>query len=383
MRSPTDRPTSTGAAARNGSKPGFATGRPAPARPRSRSSHAAGQRQLTISASNISRRGDEAEDRRVVALEIASRPSRDRPGRGQQEGGRAERDEERPDRRQLAWPCRDDRAGDDKSRPRRPGTVMSRPSQSCVASSWPADAPRPRARARLPRRRRTIRTPIRPTAPAATVSGPSAATDKAASLDDRWSRYRSTMPSRPERNWVEPGRSAPVVLFAASSAPEVGGQDVDRAGVEVAGVDEEPPAVPHRQPERQRGRVGVRARRARSRTRSVRRPCRRSRRRPGHGRRTSRARPGRGRRTGRRPATSTAVDGRGNRFRSNESSGSTFAARRSPTSTPIVASGRLGKRDLEARWGGRSASGSGATAGRASDRRSARCGPRRRPAGAA
>ena len=76
-----------------------------------------------------------------------------------------------------------------RARPiRAAGTVISSPSHSCAASNCPLEAPRPRARASAGRLRRTTRMPMSPTAPAATASGPSAATDRAASVVVRCSR---------------------------------------------------------------------------------------------------------------------------------------------------------------------------------------------------
>ena len=88
------------------------------------------------------------EDRRVVALEVAPRAGRAR-ARSPARGGRSRPAATRmaPIDREVAGPGGHDRERGQEQPTSAAGTVTSRPSHSCAVSSWPPDAPRPRARA--------------------------------------------------------------------------------------------------------------------------------------------------------------------------------------------------------------------------------------------
>ena len=142
MSRPTASPTRTGEAARNGSKPAAVPVTLVAARPRSRRSQATVSDRPTIRVSNTSRRGD----RRKTGGSSRSRSRRARRATGQvaatRRSGRAGGHHEHAERRTARSP------GPGPRRPPRPsptsaaGTVIRRPSQSCAASSCPAEAPR-------------------------------------------------------------------------------------------------------------------------------------------------------------------------------------------------------------------------------------------------
>ena len=134
-------PIRTGVAARNGSKPVEA---PSASLPR----HAPLAQEPGSEDRDADRRGLEHEparrraaDRAVLALEVASRPAGERPGRDDQQPGRDDRDEERAEHRgDRRAPAR--RASRRASRrARRAGDEQ--PSSSWAPSSWRDEAPRP------------------------------------------------------------------------------------------------------------------------------------------------------------------------------------------------------------------------------------------------
>ena len=231
------------------------------------------------------------EDRRIVALEIAARSPGHRHRRGEQEGGRTERHQDRADRRHGARACGHDEPGEGQAdQGRGDGDEEALPQLR---------------RKQLPARR-----------PAATREGERrapATDDQDADEPDRTGRHGQRS-ERGDRQGRLGRRPLPeIALHEAEEAranedpsgsgrsrrdergvqpAQVRHEDIQHAGVEPVDIDEHVPAIAVRQVEPDQVLVGRGREDGRRRRRSGRRPCRRCRPRRGSGRRTSSGAPG-------------------------------------------------------------------------------------------